>query len=145
MANPKDPPDPLFAWALRNALARNSDPASSHLAAADLRQSGRHLQQKRWTLALLTAHNGATCRQLATIAAGTADMAGNSLAMHTLGRRLPDLEKAGLVVKGPLSHAGPRPAVTWWLRGTAPLPAAAAPTTPLDGNSKISAEDDDWF
>jgi DNA-binding MarR family transcriptional regulator len=88
-------------------LARNSDVSTSHMAERKLRRSGEHARQKAWVLSLLRAHPGYTARELAE---QTEDFAVNH---PIIWRRLPDLEKEGFVIKGPINHRR-RPAVTWF-------------------------------
>jgi DNA-binding MarR family transcriptional regulator len=88
-------------------LARSTDISTSHRAARRLREVGEHARQKAWVLALVREHPGATARELAE---QTEDFAVNH---PIIWRRLPDLEKEGYVVKGPVNHRR-RPAVTWY-------------------------------
>jgi hypothetical protein len=98
-------------------LARNTDPVTSHLAERELRRVGEHSRQKSWVLSLVWSRPGSTARELAEL---TDDFATNH---PIVWRRLPDLEKEGLVIKGPINYRR-RPAVTWYpVRAGAEAPA----------------------
>jgi hypothetical protein len=88
-------------------LARNGDEVTSHVAAADLRKSLLHAKQKRFVLHLVEDHPGCTARKLSWYCADPA------VSHDFIHKRLPDLEKEGLVRKGPICYEG-RPAVTWF-------------------------------
>lgn len=88
-------------------LAARSDPPTSKLAAAELVASGRHDAQKTAVLSALRAHcEPVTSAELAWSAC---------LDRHTTARRLPDLERAGLVERGPARacRLTGHKAVTW--------------------------------
>lgn len=88
-------------------LARRTDPASSHAAAAEVTRSGRLAAQKAQVLAAVRQWPGRTSLELASRMAAD---------RYVIARRLPDLEKDGLVRKGGIRQcsAGSRPAVEWW-------------------------------
>jgi len=71
---------PLFA------VARRSDPASSHAAAARMNRSGRTKSQCERVLTALRAYGPCTSRELAFL---------SELDLQMIRRRLPDLEFAG--------------------------------------------------
>lgn len=73
------------------ALARNNDPTTSHEAATQLKDSGKHAHQKTVVLGALSR-----CRMSATSAEIAQD---NELDRYLVARRLPDLEKDGWVEK----------------------------------------------
>lgn len=90
--------------------ARNTDPETSHLAADDLKASGRLAAQQQLILTAVQRYPGRTSRELA--AEINADR-------HMVARRLPELEPVH-VTKGaarPCTQSETRrPAVTWWPR-----------------------------
>lgn len=88
------------------ASARRTDPRSSHVAAirAELSHAGRHRQI---CLNEVLKHHGQTSAEIALQV---------GLDRHQVARRLPELEKGGLVRKGlqrECKAKGSR-AVTWW-------------------------------
>jgi hypothetical protein len=91
----------------RAPLARSSDPLSSHLAAAEVTRSGRRGAQKR---ALLSWLRGRTTAMTSAEIAVAAEMD-----RYAVARRLPDLERDGLVVRCGMRECGAtgRPSVTW--------------------------------
>lgn len=97
---------------LNYPLARSTDPSTSHMAERKLRRLGEHTRQKNWVLGLVISHPGSTARELAEV---TPDFAVNH---PIIWRRLPDLEKEGYVIKGPVNYRR-RPAVTWYPTGRA--------------------------
>lgn len=76
-------------------LARNNDPISSHEAADDIVESGKHAQQKNVVLGALRmyqkAHGPATSAEIARH---------YEMDRHMVAKRLSDLEKMSLVIKG---------------------------------------------
>ena len=88
------------------SLARRGDPDTSHEAARRLVESGRLSEQKRAVLSALRREPGVTSAELAQRM---------GVDRYTTGRRLPDLEKAGLVKKGEkrICRARGTRAVTW--------------------------------
>lgn len=78
-------------------MARRTDAVSSHEAAADNVASGRHGQQCQLVLSCLAKCDGSTSAELA---------ARFGLDRVMVARRLPDLERQGLVVR-----CGVRPCV----------------------------------
>lgn len=86
--------------------ARATDPVSSHLAAEEVRDSGRLGQQQAAVLAAVKRHPGLTSRELAVMMATD---------RYIVARRLPELEPVH-VRKGDARkcRVGDRPAVTWW-------------------------------
>ena len=90
-------------------LARNADPLSSHVAAEEVAASGRRDSQKREILEWLRSHAGdgpVTSMELARSA---------GLDRYVVARRLPDLERDGLVRRCAMRECGVsgRPAITW--------------------------------
>ena len=87
-------------------LRRTTDPVSSHAAARELVESGHHGKQCTGVLYALVDNPGVTSRELA-------DISGIDLAI--LFRRLPDLEKHGVVSRGTIRKCkkGNRLATTW--------------------------------
>ena len=98
-------------------LAAADHPATSHAAAAELVRSGAQAAQKAEVLEAVRRWPGSTARELA-------DASG--LTMHVVGRRLPDLERDGMVERGPARtcRVGRRPGTTW---GVCASPGASAP------------------
>jgi len=87
-------------------LRRSSDPFPSHAAARELVESGHHGKQCTGVLLALVDNPGVTSRELA-------DICGIDLAV--IFRRLPDLEKGGVVSRGTIRKckSGHRLASTW--------------------------------
>lgn len=87
--------------------ARRTDPATSHLAAAELVRSGELGRQQAEALALVRARPGCTAWELAK---------GDPNLRYRLNRRLPELVRKGLVYKGKqqVCSVARRPAMTWW-------------------------------
>lgn len=88
-------------------LARRDDPESSKESAQRLVESGQLKGQKQAVYLALRRFPGSTSAELAKRA---------DLTRHLTGRRLPDLERAGLVRRGDLRpcSCGKGRAVTWW-------------------------------
>jgi hypothetical protein len=91
--------------ALATPVARRSDPESSHLAAREVTDSGRREGQCLGVLALLKKHPLSTSLELAKY----------GYDRHTIARRLPQLEEAGLVSRrtARTCNVGNRKALTW--------------------------------
>jgi predicted ArsR family transcriptional regulator len=89
-------------------MARASDPESSHAAAAEHLASGANAAQRAACLAVMRTDSGLTSDEIAEAA---------GLERHAAARRLPELERDGLVRRGPirLSMVGGRSGVTWTL------------------------------
>ena len=92
--------------ALSSPVARTTDPKQSHLAAAEVTASGRREGQLLAVLALVKKFPRSTSLELSRH---------SSLDRYMVARRLPELEKAGLVAKRAVRecHVGHRPATTW--------------------------------
>lgn len=84
----RNPPD-LFDYAA--PIARDSDPASSHVAAREHTASGARARQCDLILALVRAHPDRTAAELAAASGGELDDV-------RCRKRLPDLRAAGRVV-----------------------------------------------
>ena len=80
---------PLFASV--RARARNSDPATSHIAAGNIECEGRAASQRRLCLAEVRRQPGQTAAEIATAV---------GLERHVPSRRLPELRQAGFVENG---------------------------------------------
>lgn len=91
---------------MRQALARNADPHTSHLAAREVERSGLGRRQRDMVLAALRRFGRRTSLELAQCA---------DLDRYVIARRLPELERAGLVARGPAVQcpASGRQAITW--------------------------------
>ena len=87
-------------------LRRWNDPVSSFSAARELVESGHHGKQCTGVLLALVDNPGVTSRELADI---------SGIDVHVIGRRLPDLEKGGVVSRGTIRKckSGNRLAMTW--------------------------------
>ena len=100
----------LFAMPPRRVetpIARKSDPASSHLAAAEVTASGKRQQQIGLVIDLVRKFPGLTSMELA-------GMSGED--RYMIARRLPEALTAGAIRKGEqrtCSVTG-RLALTWW-------------------------------
>ena len=73
-------------------LARNTDPATSHLAAAEIHGEGKLAGLRRRAFQLVQDHPGKIARELSVIA-GDNDA-------RTINRRLGEVEKLGLIYRG---------------------------------------------
>ncbi len=95
-------------------LARRNDPTSSHDAIQEHTDSGSRKQQSLQTLRLVAKHDGLTSMELS---AST-----KLLTRSAIARRLPDLEKRGLVQKGRPRACAANPkhtkGLTWWITNT---------------------------
>ena len=96
--------------------ARKTDPVSSHEAADHVVGSGLAKAQQDQAEAAVYAHPGRTSLELSTMCA---------LDRYTLARRLPELEDAGRVHRGPIRQCdiSKRKAMEWH-PGPKPTPAA---------------------
>lgn len=94
--------------AIVRARYRALDPDTSRAAACRMDASGATQTQAGWFLEAVRAHPGLTASELARLSGGRFDR-------YAANRRLADLERAGLVIKGQ-SRSAPsgRPEVTWW-------------------------------
>jgi hypothetical protein len=90
---------------LQVPIARNTDPRSSHAAAAEITHSSARLRQSVRVLLLVLAHPGRTSRELAE----------HGLDRYIIARRLPELEEAGAVFRSGfrVCTQGKRVATTW--------------------------------
>lgn len=95
------------------ALARNTDPHTSHEAAFEHEISGRACTNRELVCALVELHPGHTSRELVEHVALTHRQ---FLDRYEIARRLADLERLGKVRKGAAREcgAGGRAAVTWY-------------------------------
>lgn len=105
----------LFAMPQRRVetpIARRADPASSHLAAAEVTDSGTRAHQQAQTIAAVRAYPGRTSQELAEL---------TQIDRYTLARRLPECVTAGAVRKGEqrACNVTGRLALTWWPLGAA--------------------------
>lgn len=89
------------------ARARRSDPESSHIAAREVTRSGATAHQQRQAVAAVRQWPGSTSRELAEHA---------QMDRYALARRLPEAERAGLIVRGPMRECSisGRETLTWW-------------------------------
>lgn len=86
--------------------ARNSDPESSKEAAREMTESGAIASQRMQVYVALKRHNNSTARELS---------AASGITVHVIGRRLTELDRLGLVVRGPIRvcKIGNRSATEW--------------------------------
>ena len=100
---------------LAMGLFRNSDPHTSRLAAEIMERSGTRASQRQTILDYVRAHPDQTSKEIAS---------GLGLCRYAVARRLPDLERDGLVckakqwdggvwVKAVKQVSGERDAVMW--------------------------------
>lgn len=87
--------------------ARSTDPSTSHEAARHVVDSGLQADQQQVALLALRQASGLTSYELAKR---------TGLCRYMLARRLPELEEAGLVWRGPKKpcEVSGRSACTWW-------------------------------
>jgi hypothetical protein len=93
-------------------LAAAADPVSSHLAAAEITASGQRDSQKRAILSALREQlSPCTSMELARAA---------GIDRYIVARRLPDLERDGLVERGQMRNCDVtgRPAIAWRAKET---------------------------
>ncbi len=94
-------------WEADKALTHRGDPQTSHEAAGCLRRSGKLAAQQQAVLEALRQCDGATHAELGAV-----------MGVHWLtpARRLPELERAGLVRKGEprICRIKGSRCTTWW-------------------------------
>lgn len=97
----------LFDAIPAREMSRAADPATSKAAADSAAASGRASSQREAVLAAVRAAPGRTSDELA---------AGMGVGRHMVARRLPELERLGLVRRGEAraSRVGGRAGLTWW-------------------------------
>ena len=90
-----------------NALARKTDPITSHKAAEEVESSGRAASHRHLCLLEVWKKSGRTAAEIAVAA---------RLERHIPSRRLPELRKAGLVKNGPerVCAVTGNPCMTWF-------------------------------
>lgn len=95
------------------ALARNTDPHTSHEAAMVHEINGAATSHRAMVRTLVERYPGHTSRELARRVHWRHRQ---MLGRHEVARRLADLERMGAVRKGDARHcnAGGRPGVTWY-------------------------------
>jgi len=98
--------DPLASHP--DPLARNTDPATSHLAAQEIESEGKLAGLRRRAFELVRNNKGKIARELSEIA-GDSDA-------RTINRRLGEVEKAGLIYRGKERRCKVtgRMCATWW-------------------------------
>ena len=92
-----------------SALARRTDPASSHIAAEQMNLSGMNKQQRDIALRLVLAYPGMTTLELSNLSVSPLDR-------YQLARRCAELVTSGEIVRGEIRkdiETG-RPSVTLW-------------------------------
>lgn len=103
---------------MQNALARNTDPITSDIAAEDLIKSGRLAWQKSQVMQMMKGCVGFYNTQDPTDGPTSAELAFMyNEDRYMVARRLPDLEKQGLVKKVGMRQCrvSGRQAVVWRL------------------------------
>lgn len=90
--------------------ARSSDPHTSHEAAQEMLASGKLNAQCQEVLLALRDRDGSTSAEIG-------QQLSQSHGRYVAGRRLPDLERKGLVRRGDARRcrATGRQAITWWV------------------------------
>lgn len=91
-------------------IARTTDPESSHEAAEEITNTGARLKQLQVVLEAVRERPGCTSLELSTRI---------RLDRYAVARRLPELEHAGFIRRGPirLCSVGGRKGITWWAEG----------------------------
>ena len=94
---------------LLGVRARHTDPASSAMADAEHKASGKRERHLDRVMRLIGRHPGMTTRELAAL---------SEFDRYEVARRAADLKRLGLATHSPRPrecHAGGRPAVAWML------------------------------
>jgi hypothetical protein len=101
---------------IETPAARNTDPSTSHEAAAEVTASGLRAFQQAQTVSAIRAYPGRTMQELAEL---------TGLDRYMLGRRVSECETAGLVVRGVKRRCSitGRSAEPWWPAGEGMLSA----------------------
>jgi hypothetical protein len=101
---------------IETPAARNTDPSTSHEAAAEITASGLRAFQQAQTVSAIRAYPGHTMQELAAL---------TGLERYMLGRRVSECETAGLVVRGIKRKCAVtgRSAEPWWPAGEGMLRA----------------------
>ena len=86
-------------------LARETDPVTSHEAAAEVVASGRQRTHAAVVLELVRAHPGQTAGKYGEL---------STYGHHEAQRRLSDLKREGQVVQGKRADWNGHSQVTWW-------------------------------
>lgn len=92
----------------RSPIARRSDPATSHLAAAEITESGVRDRQVQAVSEAVRKWPGKTSNELGAIA--------DFMDRYIFARRLPEAERLGLVKRGEprVCAVSRKKALTWW-------------------------------
>jgi hypothetical protein len=92
-----------------SALARRTDPYSSHAAAEQMNRTGAAIEQRSIVLRLIHAHPGLTSLELSR-------QCDCPLDRYQIARRTTELARAGEIYPGAvrLDTETRRPSVTWW-------------------------------
>ena len=87
-------------------IARRTDPPSSHAAAQEIERTGGRASQSEAVLETVTRHPRRTSLELSRL---------SRLDRYTVSRRLPELERRGLIRRGPTRDCtvNGRPMLTW--------------------------------
>jgi hypothetical protein len=99
---------------IQTPAARRNDIESSYAAASEITKSGARQAQIEQVVAMVQRTNGMTSRELSVL---------HGADRHMIGRRLSEAETAQEIEKGPIRICaqGNRKAVTWWVKGMAPV------------------------
>lgn len=89
------------------AVARNTDPVTSHIAGEEHTASGKRGRHIGIVIDTVHRHPGKTSAELAPLC---------GLERHEVARRTADAERAGAIRKGQIRkcNTSGRSAVTWW-------------------------------
>ena len=87
-------------------ISRQTDPASSHAAAQETERTGRRAGQSEAVLEMVKRHPRRTALELSRL---------SRLDRYTVSRRLPELERRGLIRRGLIRDCtvNGRPMLTW--------------------------------
>jgi predicted ArsR family transcriptional regulator len=87
-------------------IARRTDPPSSHAAAQEMERTGRRASQSEALLEMVKRHPRRTALELSRL---------SRLDRYTVSRRLPELERRGLIRRGLIRDCtvNGRPMLTW--------------------------------
>jgi len=99
---------------IQTPAARRNDIESSYVAASEITKSGARQAQIEQVVSMVQKTNGMTSRELSVL---------HGADRYMVGRRMSEAEVAQEVEKGPIRICaqGNRKAVTWWVKGTAPI------------------------
>lgn len=121
---------PLFAPRVETLVGR-TDPPTSHAAAAKMVNSNRLGIDQRYALDAVRRFPGRTCPELAEALNDPSDETGEEWLRQRIGRRLGELEKAGLIRRD-----GTRDGCSvWYPTDSQTAPAGLTGTSPKEDRS----------